>query len=85
MALMTLQFIANVDIYLEFFERIQKLPEDTEQSRIHLLCQMVKEGKDIAVIQTSRTRDQIAEDYKKHGDVLYFKVNGDDKDEIEKD
>jgi hypothetical protein len=85
MTLMTVQFIANADVYLEFFERIKDLPEDTEETRIHLLCQMAKEGKKISIIQTSRTREQIIEDYRKHGDVLYFKVNGGDKDEIKKD
>lgn len=44
---------------------------------------MVKEGKPISIIQTSRTREQIIESHKKNYDnVAYFKVNGDDKDEI---
>jgi hypothetical protein len=46
---------------------------------------MVEEGYKISVSRTSRTREQIVEDYKKnYGNVLYFKVNGEDKDEIEK-
>lgn len=82
---MTIQFIASADVYLEFFERIKDLPEDNEASRVKLLFQMAKEGKNIAISKTSRTREQIVEDYKKnYGNVQYFKVNGDDKDEIDK-
>jgi hypothetical protein len=80
---MTVQFIADADTYLKFFERIKDLPEDTEKERVQLLLRMVEEGHKISVIRTSRTREQIVEDYKKnYGNVLYFKVNGDDKDEI---
>jgi hypothetical protein len=78
---MTIQFIADADTYLEFFERIKYLEDDTESNRIKLLVKMIEEGRPITVMETQRSIEQIVEDYKKHGDVLYLKFNGDTKNE----
>lgn len=77
---MTTQFIGNAEIFLEFFERVKDLPEDTEENRIKLLLSMVAEGHNIAVMQTKRTPDQIAKDYTKHGNVLHFKARKENED-----
>lgn len=76
---MTIQFNTDVATALEFFERIGKLPDNLqndEESRIGIMKDMIREGYNIAVFQTSRTPEQIAKDASKHGSVLYYKLGG---------
>lgn len=66
-------FYMTAEEALEFFERVKSLKEDTEEARMELLVQMANEGKKISIGQTSRTKEQVIEDYSKHGKVLYVK------------
>jgi len=70
---MTLQFVADAEVYEEFFTRVQLLVEDTEENRTHLLLDMVEEGYPITVMKTNRTPDEVVRDYAKHGNVLRIK------------
>ena len=70
---MTYSFIALPEVLLEFFERVKELKEDTEEERLKILCDMIKEGYKISVMKTGRTKEQVIQDYAKHGDVLYVK------------
>jgi hypothetical protein len=70
---MTILFQMDAETALEFFERVQKLEEDTEENRIKILMDMAREGKKIAASQTNRTKEEVIQDKAKHGRILYVK------------
>lgn len=71
---MTLAFHMTSDQALQFFELCNEFNLQTEDERIGLLKEMIAAGFDISVFKTNRSPKQIAEDYSKHGDVLWLKM-----------
>lgn len=66
----TFAFRMDVDTALEFFERTKERGAETEEERIKILLELANEGKMKNIIMTSRTKEQIIEDYEKHYNIL---------------
>ena len=77
---MTLVFQSNADFFLKFYERCMKENITDEKERVQLLLRMAEEDGKCSVIQTERTKDQIAEDAAKHYKTV-LKFNKEDKSE----
>jgi len=69
---MTLAFHGSADTFLKFFEEVQKRGLETEEERVKLLLEMMEEGEKISTWHTERSKEQIVEDYRKHGNVLWI-------------
>lgn len=64
-------FVGSADNMLKMFEGIQALKQigfkDTESLRVSLLNELSKQGHMKTVYDTTRTKEQIIQDYKDHG------------------
>lgn len=76
---MTMAFHMTADQALQFFQLCRELNLTTEEERLALLFEMIAAGFDMTVFETKRTPRQIAEDYSKHGDVMWIKTEEDDE------
>lgn len=66
-------FHGNAEIFLEFFKRAKEQNISSEQDRIKILLDMVREGYEISVMRSNKTPEQWVKDYSKHGKVLWVK------------
>jgi hypothetical protein len=82
---MTLAFHGNADIFMRFFEEVEKRGLKTEEEKVKLLVEMAQSGEKISVWKTKRTPEQIVKSYAEHGNVLYLHPNGDKGEDHERD
>ena len=73
---MTLAFHMDGETALEAYDLFTFYGADTEEKRIEVIKQMIQQGYNITVFTTSRSPEQVVNDYTKHGSVLYMKSDG---------
>lgn len=63
-------FVMTPEVAIEFYKRKAELGLTTEKECVRLLARMALEGKMQSVYETSRTKEQITQDYNEKFNVL---------------
>ena len=71
-------FEMSVETAQEFYRRARELGAITDEQRIHLLLEMVKEGSITRVFTGDMTEDQFAETLGEHFKVMDLREKSDD-------